>query len=98
MAFWEEKVELLRRGEVQKSWLYADLKQFVFISSKGKLGSMHFFLGSMGKKVEDEWQWEDEEALHRFQLEIDSKYRKGELSTLCAHLQKNYPHFEQKSS
>ncbi len=97
LVFWEDKIELLHRGELQAHWLYTDLQKLVFHAHKANAGFLSLFLGSMGKKLEDEWLIISPEGKHLFQLEIDSKYRKNELQQLCAYLSREVAVFEQQT-
>lgn len=94
LAFWEDKIELLHRGELLQSWEYKDMEKLLFKSRKGGGGFLSFMLGSMGRSYEDEWEITVEGNKYQFLLEIDSKYRKQELSHLCAFLGKHFDMFE----
>lgn len=97
LAFWEDKIELLHRGEIQTVWQYNSLEKLGFYPRKGGAGLLSLMLGSMGKSVEDEWVIATgSESLH-FQLEIDSKYRKEELKQLCAFLSRHVSVFLQET-
>jgi hypothetical protein len=87
----------MHRGEIQTAWQYNSLEKLTFYSRKGGIGLLSLMLGSMGKSMEDEWIIETSSESLRFQLEIDSKYRKQELKQLCAFLSKHVSVFIQET-
>jgi len=93
LAFWEDKIELLHRGELLQTWEYKAMEKLLFKSRKGGAGLLSFMLGSMGKSYEDEWEITMDGNKYQFLLEIDSKYRKQELAQLSAFLEQHFDIF-----
>lgn len=97
LAFWNDKIELLHRGEILKSWPYGELQQLTYSPKKGGTGIWSMLVGGLGKRTEDEWTVQTATETLWFQLEMDSKYRKAELQQLSDFLQKHVSVFQEET-
>lgn len=83
LVFWKDKMELMYRAEVKMQWPYQQLDQLQFLPGKKSHGISSLLWGGFRKKGEDQWQWQVEEQSFLVKLEVDSRFRRNEIESLC---------------